>query len=526
MPRLLAPLGSAMTVTLTGVLTSPPALADAYEAPAAEGYRGTWYEITSGSGSAPNKYGGGMATYPQQHAPIAVHSADPAAGIDRTYFVFGGYNGDRGQTPNMVGYYDHTTGLLARPRTVLTRGQNDAHENPTLAVDDAGYLWMFSPGHGSRRKAIISRSAAPHAIDRWQRIAELSAGDSTFSYSQPHHIPGEGFVLLHTHYAPGTNRTLYWNTSDDGVAWDFDWDLTASNARPALAAMAKGQYQTSWRFGSTVATAFNMHPEGAPGAASDYRTNLYYLQTADRGQTWTTADGTSLTAADLPLTQTGNAALVVDYQSQNRNVYLKDVQQDAAGNPLLLYLTSGGPQPGPGNGPHTLHTARYDSDTDEWIVRDVFNVDHNYDYGSLYVSDDGDGETWRLIGALLDGAQAHATGGHIGLWESADRGQSWTLIQQLTDDDEVNHNYPRRPVDAGDGFYALWADGHAWQTSDSSLYFTTADGQVFRMPDTFAAGQEFAAPIPVPEPATGLPLAAGALAAGRRRNANGTERAG
>ncbi|MEM6560139.1 MAG: BNR-4 repeat-containing protein, partial [Planctomycetota bacterium] len=403
-----------------------PTSAAVYEAPVAEGYRGVWYSVRGGAGRGPepwnvNKYGGAMATYPQQHAPIAIHMTDEAAdnnaGIDRTYFVFGGFNGDPARTPNMIGYFDHTTGLLARPRTLLTRGTLDAHENPTLAIDTAGHLLVFSPSHGAERRSFITRSAEPWAIDRWQRVAELPGGDvgETFSYPQPHHVPGQGFLLLNTHYRPGGNRTLYLNRSVDGVEWEYDWAVGGANPRPKLAAMEHGQYQISWRFGNTIATAFNMHPKGSPGTPLDHRTNLYFAQTSDLGRTWTTAAGEVL--GDLPLLEKHNPALVADYQRQGLNVYLKDVQQDASGRPVILFLTSGGSEAGPANGPRTLRTARFDGTA--WIIRDVLQTDHNYDHGSLFIQPDG---TWQLIGPFLPGAQPFGTGGNIGVWLSHDQG--------------------------------------------------------------------------------------------------------
>ena len=490
-------------------------------APPAAGYAGVWYQITDGSGNGPeahhrNKYGGAMATYPQQHAPIALRRVDAAAGIDRTFFVYGGFNGDRAVTPNMIGCFDHSTGRFQRPRTVLTRSKLDAHENPTLAIDDTGHLWMFSSGHGSDRRALISRSERPWAIDRWRRVADLAGGDAleTFSYGQPHFVPGQGFVLLHTHYRGGGNRTLYTNRSADGVIWDFDWATDGSNPRPRVAAIEGGQYQISWRFGDTIATAFNMHPRdtgGRPGAPLDHRTNLYFLETRDAGRSWSTADGTDVTGS-LPLTDPDNPALVADFRAAGRSVYLKDVTRDASDHPLLLFLTSGGPQPGPASGPHTLHTARFDQATQGWVLRDVLETDHNYDHGSLLVHPDPDapgGERWRLFGSFLPGAQAFATGGNMGLWESDDLGETWSLVRRLTDDDQRNHSYFRRVDNAADGFIGLWSAGHAWDCGDVELFFCNAAGDVFAMPSEFAEGADTAAPValPAPTPASAPPRA-------------------
>jgi hypothetical protein len=57
----------------------------------------------------------------------------------------------------------------------------------------------------------------------------------------------------------------------------------------------------------------------------------------------------------------------------------------------------------------------------------------------------------------------------------------------------------RRPLQARPAFYALWADGHARQPSESSLYFTDQAGtHVWRLPVEMAG--EFAKPEIVGSP--------------------------
>ncbi len=477
------------------------------QAPTADGFRGVWYEITNGSGSGPepwhqNKYGGGMATYPQQHAPIAIYASQ----AEKTFFVYGGARSDNGRLQHMISYYDHQTGLLARPRVWLDdNNTTDAHDNPTLAIDGQGHLIMLSNAHGNARRSYIRRSDQPYSIDGYTGLLSRSDPRDTavfgsnvrVNYGQPWYLPGrDQYLLLHTRY-DGSDRNLYTTTSTDADIW---------TTKTPFAQMEKGQYQISWRFGDTVATAFNMHPAAAPGAASDYRTNLYYLQTDDAGQTWQTADGSTLSPGELPLTHANNAALVADYQSQGKNVYLKDVQQDAAGNPVLLFLTSDGPQAGPENGPHRLHTAQFNPADDQWVIRDVLTTDHNYDHGSLLISsDESNGEVWKLIGPHLQGPQEYATGGNVGVWTSTDQGITWSLDQTLTDDTEVNHSYVRRVLDGDDEFVALWGSGNAWEPSEVGLYFTNAAGEVFQMPETFTPGQDFAAPVRVFSDSTMVP---------------------
>jgi len=79
------------------------------------------------------------------------------------------------------------------------------------------------------------------------------------------------------------------------------------------------------------------------------------------------------------------------------------------------------------------------------------------------------------------------------MWTSADEGLTWKCPKQLTHDSPRNHSYARRPLNAHPGFYALWADGHGRQPSESFLYFTNQRGDhVWRLPA--AMDSDFATP--------------------------------
>lgn len=443
--------------------SSSPKVPDDLAPAVGDGYRGIWYMNQPTKDEYRYKYGGGFATYPQQHVPIAIHVPSQR----KTFFVFGGSAGNVSETKDelqhLVSYYDHATDTVPRPVRLLQKRTEDAHDNPTLSIDAAGHLYVFSSAHGTARPAYIHRSTRPYDIAEWELLQTTN-----FSYTQPWYLPqSRRFLFLHTLYRKG-ERTLNWKTSADGRQWT-DAQL--------LVHMELGSYQISMRDGDTdrVATAFDLHPNhGRGGTGVNYRTNLYYLETRDGGTTWTTADGTRVTP---PLTEVGNPALVRDFRAENLNVYMKDLAFTAAGHPVILYLTSKGYQPGPASGPFAWHTARWNGNA--WEHRLVTTSDHNYDHGSLYIEADG---TWRIMAPTEPGPQPFGTGGDVVAWTSRDEGRSWEKAQALTRQSRLNHSYVRKPVNAHPDFYALWADGSPLEPTPSSLYFATKDGRVFRLP--------------------------------------------
>ena len=441
-----------------------------------DGYRGIWYMNQPSRDEYVYKYSGGLGTYCAKHKPFAVHCEK----VKKTFFCYGGTTKDSNRKLlHMVSYYDHGTGLVPRPTILLDKKTSDAHDNPVTSIDDQGYIFIFSTSHGTSRPSYIHKSKKPYNIDGFELInaTKVEGGKAVpmtnFSYMQPWHVPGKGFACFFTRYRYPAARTICFMTSRDGAKWS-KW--------LRLAAIDKGHYQISTAAANKAGTAFNYHPKTK---GLNWRTNLYYIETADFGKTWHSADGRQVT---VPLTKPSNPALVHDYQAENLNVYLKDIRFDEHERPVILFLTSKGYKSGPQNDPRTWTTASWTGKT--WDIRPVTTSDNNYDMGSLYIEEDG---TWRIIGPTETGPQPYNTGGEMAIWTSKDLGRTWKKIKQLTSNSPRNHTYARQPVNAHPDFYALWADGHARQPSQSTLYFCDRKGTVRILPreiDTDSAKPE------------------------------------
>ncbi len=423
--------------------------------PRDDGYRGIWYYNQPSKDQYAYKYAGGFATYPQQQSPIAIYVEK----VHKTFFCYGGTVPGKQELLHMVSYFDHKTKTVPKPVILVNKKTDDAHDNPVMAIDDAGHIWIFSNAHGTGRPSFIYKSDKPYEISAFTKVL-----DTNFSYGHPWWVPGKGFLFLHTLYEDG-GRSLYWNTSVDGRTW----------TKPELLSrMDLGHYQITahGKDGQRTATAFNMHPRPV---GLNARTNLYYVETSDMGKTWKTISGEPI---QTPLRDTTSAALVHDYKSEGKLVYLKSMEFDAAGRPVILYLTSKGYESGPSHGLRDWKTARWTGS--KWEIRDFTTSDHNYDFGSLYVESDG---TWRVIGALDAEPQPWTTGGNITMWVSRDQGATWNKAKAVTRSTTVNHTYPKKPVNAHPDFYAIWADGNTLKPSDSRLYFTDREGsRVWTLP--------------------------------------------
>lgn len=465
----------------------------------ADGFRGIWYMNQRLKSEYRFKYSGGLGTYCAKHQPFAVHCPD----VKRTYFCYGGVperyherpelkapNYDRaspeGALLHMVSYYDHQAGMLARPTLLLDKRTHDAHDNPVLTVDGEGHIWIFSTAHGSMRPAFVHKSDKPHDIDSFTRVqpyrgmGETRQPITNFSYMQAWHVPKRGFAYFFTKY-DGWRRETCFASSRDGLHWE-NWTQ--------LADIEEGHYQISAVNAVKVACAFNYHPKAFQGEAArkglNWRTNLYYMESENFGQSWQAADGTEL---QPPLKGAANPALVKNYEEEGLLVYLKDIVFDAANRPIILFVTSRGYESGPVSGPRTWRMARWTGKG--WKIHEITTSDSNYDMGSIHVEQDA----LRVVAPTEEGPQPHNPGGEVAMWVSQDHGKTWAKQAQLTSGSEYNHSYVRRPFNAHPDFYGFWADGHGREPSSSRLYYCNRNGEVFMMPEKMSGDQ--AEPFPI-----------------------------
>ncbi|RMG29191.1 MAG: hypothetical protein D6730_04340 [Bacteroidetes bacterium] len=438
------------------------------------GYRGIWYSNQPSNDSLVYKYSGGLGTYPAKHNPFAIYRKE----VNKTFFCYGGADFSNPQNLiHCVAFFDHEQGEVPQPFALLNKQTADAHDNPVMSIDREGYIWVFSTSHGTSRPSFIHKSTKPYQLSAFERIAAVREENGeirpldNFSYLQVWHDSTQ-FLAFFTWYKQDTSmlgrnrRTLNFMRSTDGIHWR---DVQM------LAAAEEGHYQISTLRQGKLGTAFNVHPHISEEIRGlNLRTNLYFLQTTDAGKSWQNAAGKDIA---LPLTTLNNEALVRDYQQQGLLVYLKDMQFDSRGHPVLLYLTARGYEAGPQNDPRKWNIAKWTGE--KWAFFEITTSDNNYDMGSLYLESDS---LWRILAPTARGPQAYNPGGEVEIWESRDTGQHWQKAMQITANSEFNHTYVRRPVHAHPGFYAFWADGHGRKPSESRLYFANKNGQVFRLP--------------------------------------------
>ena len=162
---------------------------------------------------------------------------------------------------------------------------------------------------------------------------------------------------------------------------------------------------------------------------------------------------------------------------------------DKEGNPVCLYVRSNGHKPGPESAPYEWCVTYWDGKL--WQTHVVTESDHNYDMGSLYISD----KKWEIVAPTAPGPQKWGVGGEVEIWVSKDNGVKWKKKKIVTQQCRFNNAYVRRPLNFKAPFSFFWSDGDAHNFSKSQLYFGDFDGNVWRLP--YEMKNEFEKPLKV-----------------------------
>ena len=374
---------------------------------------GVWY--TSGG-----VYHGAMATYCMWHRPMAVY----ASSQDKTFFVYGNY-----ENSPTISYYDHATGVFADPVVLGTNPDGDAHRNPTILIDEDGYIYVFWGAHV--HPTHVTKSKSTYDITSWESKTDIGAHTS---YPQPWQLKsGEIFVS----YRGDPNMSWCSQKSvDGGESWlDYTNIVDFTTGQIYLVSIAEtGSYprkiHLAW---SHMVSTW------------DQRWDVYYAYSDDGGTTWKKRDGTEYT---LPITE---ASAEKVYESGDEGVWLKDIQLDSNGNPYILFISANRI-----TYQGTWKIARYSGGN--WVITDLTSSDHMYDSGALVILADND----MRIYAPTTPSQAGEDGGDIEEWQSTDSGQTWVNTKHITKNSPYSHNHVRTVWNSQKGdFRVFWSYGNS-----------------------------------------------------------------
>lgn len=394
---------------------------------------GAWFACCESNGYT--QYHTPAATYYTTHRPTAIRHGGMH---DRTFFAYGDFSRDPA-----IRYFDHDTKELS-DAVIIGRTQipDDAHGNPSILIDDAGYIYAF---YGCHHHPIqMRRSVRPEDISEW--TAEVLIADMA-TYPQPWMLDSTTMILSYRKKYPDGQpyyRTADWSyvtSADFGATWSEPTSLIVQPYIYVYALTAVGT-------GDGVKT---FHIAFTP---FDYRhkrySNIYYLYSDDGLETFKGRGGRMLGTPPFEVAQTE-----IIYDSRYQSSHINDFALDGNDNPYILlnvgpwYQTA---PSGPGEWRLAVHTGG------GWTSHPIAPCDHLFDRGAIVVEGPE-----RIRAYLPVGSDGH-DGGEIAEYASFDGGKSWELARMLTHESRYVHNYVVRVIDWHPEFQILWSYGSSERT--------------------------------------------------------------
>jgi len=156
------------------------------------------------------------------------------------------------------------------------------HGGPHICVDKDGYFYMFIGCHGSECK--VWKTKNPNDISEWEQKTSLP-GDNT--YPQPFVLPDNTLIVIARQTeATGKAYIHMYKSTDGGETW-IDTKLTEISTGGS----DNRDYPFPVIIGNTIYLGIGRHIDEHKG--------ICFMMSTDGGETWTKADGTSIT---LPAT--------------------------------------------------------------------------------------------------------------------------------------------------------------------------------------------------------------------------------
>lgn len=258
-----------------------------------------------------------------------------------------------------IGYYDHETGKI-QSEVIYDNLQIDDHDNPSIVIDEDGYLLVFFNKHGGGM--YFTRSLQPENLTRWSQVEKLELNDTinynfgrnSYTYTNPVQLEDEG-NRLYLFWRGIDGKPTYSVSDDNGKTWTmgkifFMPERIYRFRRPYVKYYSDGQSK--------------IHIALTDGHPRKERTNsIYYMYYEDGA--FFKADGEKIRNISSEAHQPKDCNLVYDASVTEEKAWIWDIAQDEKGNPVIAYAKF------PDDSNHIYCYARWDGK--KWQNYDLVN---------------------------------------------------------------------------------------------------------------------------------------------------------
>ncbi len=260
-----------------------------------------------------------------------------------------------------VGYYDHDTRQIVS-RTIFNDLEIDDHDNPSILIDEKGYLLVFFNTHGGPEGLYFIRSRIPEDVSQWHDgkllklndPTQLEYGRETYTYSNPVLLRDE-INRIYLFWRGIDGKPTYATSDNNGATWSEGKifclpERTYSFRRPYVKISSNGK--------DKIHIALT---DGHPRNESE--NSIYYMYI--KGGAFYRANGEMIRKVGTDPHQPRDMDVVYDGQVTGEKAWIWDIAEDAQGNPVLVYARF------PNDTNHHYGYARWDGE--QWINHTLVN---------------------------------------------------------------------------------------------------------------------------------------------------------
>jgi len=342
-----------------------------------------------------------------------------------------------------IAYYDHDTTETSQVYDVAPATDysiDQPHANPTIAIDNDGYIHIFYGCHNSPMK--YRKSTNPEDLTSFSGAADV-VSNATYPNTA---VSNDNVIFV---LYRGLGKDLYLiESADGGVNWVnntelFDYPTGDFN----------GVYPLGIVLGNETPTqSIHILASTRPSAFD----KLYYMKSLDGGTTWRKADGTEIT---LPATTE-----TADCVESTAEAHPGDIKLNSSNEPYVLYSLN-----------ETFKFARWSGS--EWVKSTIATIAlRTYEHSELIVVSDD------VIDAyLVEGTKEGFRGGNIQRWRSIDRGSTWSKAEDITTDATVErrHFYPKVVHNNVNDLKLIWMYGEPTSGGGENVIFWSYPINIF-----------------------------------------------
>jgi len=233
----------------------------------------------------------------------------------------------------LIASYDHTTKQILSKK-IFNNFDADDHNNPSILIDNKGYITVFFSTHGKKDPIHSFKSKFPEDILNWnaEKLLDLNDKDkypdftNSYTYYSPIQLSDENNKLFLFWRGMDAKPTLATST-DNGNTWSKGKIFIMPNRiykmrRPYVKVYSSGKNKIHIIF-------TDGHPR------DEKQNNVYYMYYQNGA--FYKANGQMIKNVTEDAVTPNEADIVYDALQTNQKAWVWDVAEDKQGNPVIAY---------------------------------------------------------------------------------------------------------------------------------------------------------------------------------------------